>query len=81
MQAALTSAVVQTTDKTYVDRVKSGAIDQVAVQRGVVLKELVEVFGGGLAAGELVLKRGSEELKAGSKVQTRAPSAEGGTPK
>lgn len=77
-----TAAVVQTTDKTYVDRVENGAIDQVAVQRGVVLEDQVEVFGGGLAAGDTVLERGSEELKAGAKVQTRsASSAEGGTPK
>jgi hypothetical protein len=72
------SAVVQTTEKTFVDRVKNGAIEQVAVKRGVVLKELVEVFAAGLAAGDPVLKRGSEELKDGTKVQTRAPATDGG---
>jgi RND family efflux transporter MFP subunit len=72
------SAVVQTTEKTYVDRVKDGAIEQVAVKRGVVLKDLVEVFAAGLAAGDSVLKRGSEELKDGTKVQTRAPAVDGG---
>jgi RND family efflux transporter MFP subunit len=75
-----TSAVVQTTEKTYVDRVKNGAIEQVAVKRGVVLKDKVEVFAAGLAAGDQVLKRGSEELKDGTKVQTRAPT-EGGAAK
>lgn len=70
------SAIVQTTDKTYVDRVKDGAIDQVAVQRGVVVKDKVEVFSSGLAAGDLVLRRGSEELKSGTRVQTRAASSD-----
>jgi RND family efflux transporter MFP subunit len=76
-----TSAVVQTTEKTYVDRVKNGTIEQVAVKRGVVLKDLVEVFGSGLAAGDQVMKRGSEELKDGTKVQVRPASAEGGATK
>jgi RND family efflux transporter MFP subunit len=70
-----TSAVVQTTEKTYVDRVKEGVVELVPVSRGVVVKDLVEVFGTGLAAGDLVLKRGSEELKPGAKVQTRVASA------
>jgi RND family efflux transporter MFP subunit len=65
------SAVVQTTEKTYVDRVKNGVIEQVAVKRGLVLKDKIEVFAAGLAAGDRVLKRGSEEMKEGTKVQTR----------
>lgn len=64
------SAIVQTTEKTYVDRVKDGAVEQVAVQRGMALKDRVEVFGP-LQAGDTVLKRGSEELKPGTKVNTR----------
>jgi RND family efflux transporter MFP subunit len=64
------SAIVQTTEKTYVDRVRDGAIEQVAVQRGTALKDRVEVFGA-LQAGDTVLKRGSEELKPGAKVSTK----------
>jgi membrane fusion protein (multidrug efflux system) len=75
------SAIVQTTDKTFVDRVRDGVIDQVPVQRGVVVKERVEVIASGLGPGDLVLKRGSEELKSGTKVQARPASAEGGAPK
>jgi RND family efflux transporter MFP subunit len=71
------SAVVQTPDKTYVDRVKNGVVDQLAVQRGVALKDQIEVFGSDLAAGDQVLKRGSEELKPGTKVSPR-PSAPDG---
>ncbi len=64
------TAVVQTTERTYVDRVRDGSVDQVVVQRGFAMGELVEVFGD-LAAGDQVLKRGSETLKPGSKVTTR----------
>jgi len=64
------TSVVQTTERTFVDRVRDGAIDQVTVQRGVAVGELVEVFGE-LAAGEQVLKRGSETLKPGAKVATK----------
>lgn len=60
-------AIVQSTDKTYVDRVQDGVVEQVAVRRGVVLQDRVEVFGP-LKAGELVLARGTEELKDGAKV-------------
>jgi RND family efflux transporter MFP subunit len=64
------SAVVQTTERTYVDRVRDGVVDQVTVQRGVAVGDLVEVFGE-LAAGDQVLKRGSETLKPDSKVTTK----------
>jgi hypothetical protein len=64
------SAVAQTTERTYVDRMRDETIDQVSVQRGVVMGELVEVFGE-LTAGNQVLKRGSETMKTGTKVSTR----------
>jgi len=64
------TAIVQTTEKTYVDRVRDGAIEQVAVQRGVAAGDLVEVFGA-LAAGDQVLRRGSETLQPGAKVTTK----------
>jgi membrane fusion protein, multidrug efflux system len=71
------SAVVQTTEKTYVDRVRDGAVEQIPVQRGVATGDLVEVFGA-LAAGDQVLKRGSETLQAGAKVTTK-PAAPAGS--
>jgi RND family efflux transporter MFP subunit len=69
------SAVVQATDKTFIDRIKDGEVEQVAVQRGAVVKDSVEVFGP-LQAGDLVLKRGSEELKNGAKVNARRATGE-----
>jgi RND family efflux transporter MFP subunit len=71
------SAVVQTTDKTYVDRVADGIVEQVAVQRGTALKDRVEVVGP-LQAGDTVLRRGSEELKDGTKVKPKAYLPDGG---
>jgi multidrug efflux pump subunit AcrA (membrane-fusion protein) len=70
------SAIVQTTDKTYVDRVRDGVVEQIAVQRGTALKDRVEVFGA-LQADDVVLRRGSEELKSGARVRTKAYSPDG----
>jgi membrane fusion protein, multidrug efflux system len=71
------SAIVQTTEKTYVDRVRDGVVEQVPVQRGTALKDRTEVFGP-LQAGDTVLKRGSEELKDGTKVKTKLYAPDGG---
>jgi RND family efflux transporter MFP subunit len=67
------SAIVQSTEKTFVARIRDGAVEQVPIQRGVVQGDLVEVFGG-LAEGDSIAKRGSEELRAGVHV-TVAPAA------
>ncbi len=64
------TAIVQTTERTFVDRVRDGKVEQVTVQRGSPMGELVEVFGP-LAAGDQVLKRGSEVLATGASVQTK----------
>jgi membrane fusion protein, multidrug efflux system len=68
------TAVAQTTERTFVDRVRDGAIDQVSVRRGAVLGERVEVIGQ-LSPGDVVLKRGSEELPAGSHVSIKRSDA------
>ena len=64
------TAIVQTTERTFVDRVKDGKVEQVVVQRGSTMGDLVEVFGP-LAAGDEVLKRGSEVMTTGTAVQTK----------
>jgi RND family efflux transporter MFP subunit len=68
------SAVVQSTERTFVVRVRDGNVEQVPVQRGSVTPNLVEVFGS-LQAGDLVARRGSEELRPGMHVETRAAPA------
>jgi RND family efflux transporter MFP subunit len=67
------SAIVTTTERTFVDRVRDGKIEQVAVGRGATMGELVEVFGD-LVAGDQVLRRGSEVLANGAAVTTRSGS-------
>jgi RND family efflux transporter MFP subunit len=62
------SAVVQTSDRVYVDRIKEGVLEQVPVRRGNPSGNLVEVVGP-LAKGDLVMARGSEELRNGAKVE------------
>lgn len=62
------SAIVTSTERTFVVRVKDGAAEQVVIQRGMISGDLVEVFGGGLHEGDLVAKRGTEELRTGAKV-------------
>jgi hypothetical protein len=65
-------AVVQGTDKTFVVRIEDGKADPVTVRRGVSMGALVEVFGE-LHAGDVVAKRGSEELRPGTAVTLRSP--------
>lgn len=64
------SAIVQSTDKTFVARIKDGVVEQVAVQRGVAQGDLVEVFGA-LDDGDVVARRASEELRTGVHVEVR----------
>lgn len=61
------TAVVQTAERTYVDQVKDGAIEIVPVRRGAAAGNRIEVFGS-LRKDDLVLMRGSEELRDGTKV-------------
>ncbi len=61
------TALVQTAERSYVDRVRDGAIEIVSLRRGVAMGNLLEVFGP-LEKGDLVLVRGSEELRDGTRV-------------
>ena len=65
------SAVAQSTERAFVARIKDGAVEQVAVRRGIGQGDLIEVFGA-LHEGDRVAKRATEELRTGTKVETRA---------
>jgi membrane fusion protein (multidrug efflux system) len=65
------TAVVDSSERTFVDRVRGGRIEQVAVQRGRAMGGMVEVFGGGLAPSDLVAVHGSEDLSDGAQVTVR----------
>jgi membrane fusion protein, multidrug efflux system len=65
------SAIATTTERTFVIRVREGQAEWVDVRRGAALNQqgsdLVEVFGD-LAAGDLIAARGTDELRAGTRV-------------
>ena len=69
------SAVATTTEKTFVIRIKGDVAEWVEVKRGASInqdgKDLVEVFGE-LAEGDSIAVRGTDELRAGTKVNTKA---------
>lgn len=64
------TAVVESSEKTFVDRVRGGKIEQVAVRRGRAMGEMVEVFGS-LQPNDLVAVHGSEDLSNGARVIVR----------
>jgi RND family efflux transporter MFP subunit len=64
------SAVATTTERTFVVRIRNGQTEWVDVKRGASMQQLVEVFGD-LHAGDQVAVRGTDELRAGTKVQPK----------
>jgi membrane fusion protein, multidrug efflux system len=66
-------AVVTNPEHVFVVRIRDGKAEQVEVTRGVAEGGLSEVFGD-LHAGDVVAKKGSEDLKPGMPVTTSASS-------
>ncbi|MBI3665373.1 MAG: efflux RND transporter periplasmic adaptor subunit [Acidobacteria bacterium] len=64
------SAVVVTTERTFLIRVSQGKAEWVNVARGAPAGDLIEVFGA-LAAGDRIVRRGSDELRAGTPVAAK----------
>ena len=65
------TSIVTTTEQTFVIRVKDGIVEWVPVQRGPAVGSLVEVYGN-LKQGDMLARRGTDELRAGARVQVRA---------
>jgi RND family efflux transporter MFP subunit len=63
-----TTALVTTTERTFVIRVKNGAAEWVNVKKGVVTGEQVEVSGD-LKPGDIVVKRATDEIRQGSPIK------------
>jgi len=61
------SAVAVTTERAFVVRIRQGVAEWVKISRGAPAGGLVEVFGA-LKAGDLVARRGTDELREGTKV-------------
>ena len=64
------TAVVVTTERVFVIRVRNGRAEWVDVKRGGADKDLVEVFGD-LKAGDQVVARASDEIRNGAGVTPR----------
>ena len=64
------TAVATTTERTFVIRIRNGITEWVEVKRGVSAGDLVEVFGD-LAENDLVVVRGTDELRPATRVNVK----------
>lgn len=65
------TAVVRTSERQFVVRVRNGIAEWVDVRRGELNGEVIEVFGE-LRAGDDVIRRGNDEIRPGTKVTPTA---------
>jgi RND family efflux transporter MFP subunit len=71
------TSIVTTSERTFVIRVKDGAAEWVDVKKGPTQGELIEIVGP-LKDGDTLLRRGSDEIREGTRVNVRfapAPKA------
>jgi hypothetical protein len=69
------TSVVNTSERTFVIRVQDGSAEWVDVKRGPVHGDLVEVIGS-LTDKDVVLRRGSDEIRQGTRISVRATPPE-----
>jgi hypothetical protein len=67
-----TTAVVRTSERQFVVRVRNGVAEWVDVRRGEVDGNVIEVFGD-LREGDIVVRRGNDEIRPGTKIPVAAP--------
>jgi len=70
------TSVVTTSERVFVVRVKDGVAEWVDVKRGPAYGELVEVMGP-LAEKDVVLRRGTDEIRQGARVNVKVVAAPG----
>jgi RND family efflux transporter MFP subunit len=68
------TAVVTTTERTFVIRANSGTAEWIDVKRGAAMDDQVEVFGA-LKEGDRVVARGTDEIRPGVKIAAAAPAS------
>jgi RND family efflux transporter MFP subunit len=68
------TSIVTTTERTFVVRVNNGVAQWVNVSRGARIGDLIEVFGA-LKDGDMIVRRGTDEIRDGSKVSAQPPKA------
>ena len=64
------TSIVTTTERTFVVRVNKGVAQWVNVSRGARVGDLIEVFGA-LKEGDTIVRRGTDEIREGAKVNVR----------
>ena len=69
-----TSAVVRTSERQFVIRVRDGVAEWVDVRRGEVNGDLIEVFGE-IHEGDLIVRRGNDEIRPGSRITEKPASS------
>lgn len=69
------TAVMTTTERTFVVRVRDGIAEWVDVKRGATMNDLVEVFAATLKPGDHVALRATDELRSGTRVRATQPAA------
>jgi RND family efflux transporter MFP subunit len=64
------SAIVVTTERVFVNRIRDGVVEWVDVVKGEAAGDLTEVRGN-LASGDIIARGGTDELRPGTRVQAR----------
>jgi hypothetical protein len=68
-----TTAVVRTSERQFVIRVRKGVAEWVDVRRGETNEKLIEVFGN-LRESDVIVQRGNDEIRPGTRItQAAAP--------
>ena len=68
------TSIATTTERTFVIRVNNGVAQWVNVSRGARVGDLVEVFGA-LKEGDTIVRRGTDEIREGAKVNVQPEKA------
>jgi len=71
------TAIVTTTERTFVIRIRNGVAEWVNVTRGAPAGDLVEIHGP-LANDDVVVRRGTDEIREGTRVKANPPAAKQG---
>jgi len=64
------TSIVNTSERSFVIRVRNGTAEWVDVKRGAAQGDLVEVVGP-LSSGDFVARRGTDEIRPGARLKTR----------
>ena len=68
------TSIVTTTERMFVIRIRNGVAEWVNVSRGARVGDLIEVFGA-LKDGDTLVRRGTDEIREGSKVNVQPAKA------